>query len=108
MKSQTPSVSRTEYWQQQVNAWSKTDVSGVKFCQAHNLVYHQFVYWRQKLLKTDVDVLDSSLQPPTGFSHVSYQPGEPSGLTLSLPNGVEIQGIHAGNVSVAHALLASM
>ena len=42
MNANHHSESRTEYWQQQVNAWSQTDLSGAKFCQAQGLVYHQF------------------------------------------------------------------
>jgi len=108
MEPQIPLASRTEYWQQLVNAWSETDLSGAKFCQVHDLVYHQFVYWRQKLLKTDVDARSNSSQPLSGFSQVSHQSEECLGLTLSLPNGIEMRGIHAGNLSVVHALLESM
>ncbi len=98
--------SRAQYWQQQVNAWSQTELSGAKFCQSQGLVYHQFVYWRQKLLKPSQPKTDAPLA--SGFSQVSYQPTEPSGLTLSLPNGIEMRGVDASNVSVVQTLLAAM
>lgn len=97
---------RTEYWQQHVNAWSQTELSGAKFCKAQGLVYHQFVYWRQKLQAFSPE--PSCAPTPSGFSQVSRQPDDSSGLTLSLPNGIEMRGIHAGNVSVVQTLLAVM
>ena len=106
MNANHHSESRTEYWQQQVNTWSQTDLSGAKFCQAQGLVYHQFVYWRQKLLNPTPK--KRTPQSPSGFSQVSYPSVEQLGLILSLPNDVEIRGIDASNVSVVQILLASM
>lgn len=105
----THSQSRAEYWQQQVNAWSQTKLSGAQFCQSQGLVYHQFVYWRQKILKSAKPKKATS--STNGFSQVNYQttiPKTPSGLTLSLPNGIEMHGIDANNISVVQTLLERM
>lgn len=106
MGNSNHTVSRTDVWQQHVNAWQQTDQSGAAFCQEQGLVYHQFVYWRQKLLKAGAD--SPKPEPPRGFTHIRYQPEEDAGLTVLLPSGIEIRGIHAGNVSAAQLLLASL
>lgn len=37
------------FWQQQINDWEVTGLSGNAFCKQPSLIYHQFIYWRQKL-----------------------------------------------------------
>ncbi len=47
-----PGLSETEglagYWQDQVNSWRKSGRSQASFCNAHDLSYHRFTYWRRK------------------------------------------------------------
>lgn len=45
--SQFPS--RTASWQQHINTWKNSGLSGPKFCQVNNLIYHRFAYWHKKL-----------------------------------------------------------
>jgi hypothetical protein len=40
---------KVEFWQQQINDWEATCLSGHAYCKQQSLIYHQFVYWRQKL-----------------------------------------------------------
>ena len=40
---------KVHFWQQQINDWEATDLSGSAYCKQQSLIYHQFVYWRQKL-----------------------------------------------------------
>ncbi len=101
-------ISRSDYWQQHVHAWQQTDQSGATFCQEQGLIYHQFVYWRQKLLKTGIESTPDKTQTPSGFAHIRYQPEVDAGLLVALPNGIEIRGIHAGNIAVVQILLASL
>ncbi|WP_409526588.1 IS66 family insertion sequence element accessory protein TnpA [Nitrincola sp. MINF-07-Sa-05] len=79
---------------------------GAAFCKRHVLSYHQFVYWRQKLTQ------DEYAQPDVvaGFAKAtplqsSHSPAE---LTLSLPGGVSIIGLHAGNINLLSSILRQL
>ena len=39
---------RQQFWQQQVNTWQTTGLSGAAFCKQQGLNYQQFIYWRKK------------------------------------------------------------
>ena len=41
---------RQQFWQQQVNTWQTTGLSGAAFCKQQGLNYQQFIYWRKKSL----------------------------------------------------------
>ena len=98
--------SRAQYWQQQIEAWSQTELTGAKFCESEGLVYHQFVYWRRKLLEPSKPKSKTKTSPSNGFSQVSVQSVESSGLTLSFPNGIVVRGIDASNIAVIQMLLS--
>ena len=107
MSAHTTPTPRIQYWQQQVEAWTQTELSGAQFCQAQGLVYHQFIYWRQKLLKPTRPLPPTP--QPTGFAQVTHSPHLSSpGLSLLLPNGIEVHGIEAQTLSLVPALLAAV
>jgi hypothetical protein len=108
MENNLQPMSRADYWRQHVHAWQQTGQSGTTFCHEQGLVYHQFVYWRQKLLKVETESTAAKPQTAGGFAHIRYQPEEASGLTVVLPNGIEIRGVHQGNIAAAQLLLASL
>jgi len=101
---------RAQAWQQHIADWEVSGVSGSAYCKQQSLVYHQFVYWRQKLTPTD----DSPKQEQvtTGFARVVSAPGVgiggADGLTVSLPGGVSITGLHAGNIELLGAVLRQL
>jgi hypothetical protein len=103
METPSQAGSLQEFWKNQVDAWKDSGLSGAKFCKAHQLIYHRFVYWRQKFA-------EECSQPATsdsagGFVAVSCSPVNEMGLSVSLPSGLVIRGIHAGNLSVVRHLL---
>jgi hypothetical protein len=83
---------------------------GSAYCKQQSLVYHQFVYWRRKLVLTE-DCLKQK-QTVTGFARVVSVPGAgiggADGLTVSLPGGVSITGLHAGNIELLGAVLRQL
>jgi hypothetical protein len=104
---------KVHFWQQQINDWEVTDLSGNAFCKQQSLIYHQFVYWRQKLTSGK----DYPKQAPaaTGFTRVissapriGVDAGDADGLTVSLPGGVSITGLHAGNIELLGAVLGQL
>ena len=101
---------RAQVWQQHITEWEVSCVSGSAYCKRQSLVYHQFIYWRRKLVLTE-DSLEQE-QAATGFARVVSGPvvstGRVDGLTVSLPGGVSITGLHAGNIELLGAVLRQL
>ncbi len=99
-----------QVWQRHITDWEVSGVSGSAYCKQQPLVYHQFVYWRQKLTPTE-DSLEQE-QAATGFTRVVSASGASiggaEGLTVSLPGGVSITGLHAGNIELLGAVLRQL
>jgi hypothetical protein len=97
---------RAHVWQQHITEWQVSGVSDRAYCKQQSLVYPQFVYWRQKLAPTE-DSREQE-QAVTGFTQVVSAPGVgiggADGLTVSLPGGVSITGLHAGNIELLGAV----
>lgn len=93
-------------WQQTLSDWQESGMSGAAFCKQQSLSYHQFVYWRRKLNGITVDKKVS----PSGFARVAPVPKDRAtdGLTVSLPGGVSITGLHAGNIELLGAVLRQL
>jgi len=89
-----------EYWQDQVNSWRTTGRSQASFCEAHDLSYHRFTYWRRKF--------DEAHTRSGGFALAKYHTAQSSPLFIALPNGLVVQGIDADNLAVARKLLDSL
>jgi len=99
----------TAYWHRHMAGWKSSGVSQAKFCKNNNLVYHQFLYWRHKLKQTTNKNQQQPRRPSgNGFASVSIQPATKSGLSLLLPNGLIIRGIHAENLSVVSQLMTAL
>lgn len=99
-------VPLADYWRQQVNNWKNSCQSQAKFCQANELSYHRFVYWRQKFERGPDN--SQTARESAGFASVDYRPELNGGLTLSLPNGLVLRGISADNVPVVRQLLEQL
>lgn len=101
---------REQYWRQQVNEWQTSGLSGTAFCKQHALTYHQFTYWRQKLLAS----ASSSKEPVAGFATVAYPNAstardiDATQLAVSLPCGITVTGLHAGNVALLGDILRQL
>lgn len=105
MSEQQTVESRTDYWRSHIEAWEATGLSQMAYCKANELTYSQFIYWRRKFQRP----------PPTeraqgqgGFVAVTQaRPTMPQeGLTVVLPNAVELRGITADNLALAEHLLS--
>ena len=100
---------RQQSWQRTLSEWRDSGLSGAAFCKQHALVYHQFVYWRRKLSASAER--ERTGAPRAGFVRVALgPPGAEAvdGLTVSLPNGVSITGLHAGNVDLLGAIVSQL
>jgi len=104
------STERAHVWQQHITDWEASGMSGSAYCKQQSLVYHQFVYWRRKLVLTEDSPKQD--QAATGFTRVVSAPGAiiggADGLTVALPGGVSITGLHAGNIGLLGAVLRQL
>ncbi len=89
-----------EYWQGQINSWRTSGGSQAAYCEAHDLSYHRFTYWRRKFAESHTR--------SGGFALVKYHSAQSSPLSVALPNGLVVQGIAADNIAVARELLESL
>ena len=39
---------KEQFWREQIDSWSKSDVSQRRYCEDNNLSYSSFTYWRGK------------------------------------------------------------
>jgi len=116
--SQTPSE-RTAYWQQHIDDWQASGLSGTAYCQQYHLTYHCFVYWRGKFARAATRQ-DSEVNQPgkTLSAFVAIQPpvlpaaGTPAeeagSLQLALPNGLVIRNIRNTNLCTIRSLLEQL
>ena len=93
------------YWKGRIEAWKRSGESQSQFCQANDLSYHRFVYWRRKFEGAG---RRQTKQDSGGFATVDYRPAVNGGLTLLLPNGLVVRGICTDNVSVVRQLLEQL
>ncbi len=106
MPSREESASLASYWKQQIEAWRASKQSQQAFCQAHDLNYHRFGYWRRKFLE---QADEGQRQSGPDFVPVTYAAqAEAGGLSLVLPNGLVLQGIAADNLPVVYQLLSRL
>jgi hypothetical protein len=100
---------RRRLWQQHIEDWQASGLSGMAYCQQQSLTYCRFVYWRKKLAEPGAE-LPERPAASSGFAKVAAVPGPASseGLTVSLPGGVSITGLHAGNVELLGAVLRQL
>ncbi|MEO9523621.1 MULTISPECIES: IS66 family insertion sequence element accessory protein TnpB [Pseudomonadota] len=95
-----------QFWQETLSDWQASGLSGAAYCKQESLVYHRFVYWRQKL--TGRVESSEPVQARSGFARVAPIPDTGVGLTVSLPGGVSITGLHAGNIDLLGAVLRQL
>jgi len=99
----TESTERTQYWQDHITQWQVSGLTQKAYCQEQGLRYATFGYWVRKLRAAteEVGTLSSGFVPVTAAT-------SPSGLTLALPNGLEIRGIEADNLCLVQPLLGAL
>ena len=96
---------REQLWQKHITEWQASELSGMAYCKQQSLTYCRFVYWRKKLASVASDGPASS-----GFAKVApvSRLEAVDGLTVSLPGGVSITGLHAGNIELLGAVLRQL
>jgi hypothetical protein len=101
-----PSTCRA-YWRAHLERWQQSGQSQKAYCGEQDLSYFRFQYWRRKL-REDAQQ-DGQQTKASGFVSVATTRSElPSGLSVVLPNGMQLRGISADNLAVVERLLARL
>ena len=62
-----------QFWQQTLSDWQQASgLFGAAYCKQESLVYHRFVYWRQKL--TGSEEPSKAVRTRSGFARVTPMP----------------------------------
>lgn len=106
MTQPTPTTpeSLEAYWREQINTWEATAQTQKAYCDAHDLNYHRFGYWRRKLLAP----LDEGSSHQAGFAQVRRSdPGTSieQGLRLETPDGWVVHGVTPATLHLVRELI---
>lgn len=103
MPSPDDRATRAIYWQQHVLQWKSSPLSQIAYCREHELNFHRFNYWLRK---------DDPVKPKkvpanhsSAFVPVVKTQATQTGLCLSFPSGLILQGIDSGNLAAVKQLM---
>jgi len=93
------------YWADHAKNWKASGESKRSYAHRHNLKPDQLGYW--------VGVFEAKPQAShntesKGFVAVSVTTPIEQYLTVKLPNGLTLEGVHAGNLDITRALIGSL
>jgi len=100
---------RATHWQNHIDRWQTSNLSGAQFCKKYELDLAQFYYWKGKVLRSSSKATLDHKRPP-GFATVvvTDAPMADEGLCFTLPNGCTIVGITSANVLLVGAILGQL
>jgi hypothetical protein len=96
------------FWHHHIQAQPESGLTQKAYCDKHTIKVHRFWYWKNKL-NPKVKRRSSEGKPSTGFIPAQMTARSStltSGLTVSLPNGLQITDINANNLSLVQSLLS--
>ena len=90
-------------WVEHFTQWRQSGLTQREYCRQAGLSRHRFKYWRRKL---EPEQFGSRNPRASGFVPVQVErPRVEASLSLSLPNGLILRGIDAGNVDLVKRLV---
>lgn len=95
---------KRRYWSRHIQSWRQSGQTAQAYCRRHQLKSHQFQYWRQ-VFETPAGQRQA---PKSGFIELNVTPppiGRTTGLTVTLPNGLQIEGVDAGNLALVQHMM---
>jgi hypothetical protein len=106
MQSTQSKSSQHAFWQPHAIAWQASGLSKARYCREHELNYHQFIYWLPRFVSDAPSVPTkakaSKLLPVAIKQHVG------SGLRITLPSGVIIDGVTQESVQLLGAVVTQL
>lgn len=95
------------FWEQHVTQFMDSGLSKAQYCREHELTYHQFVYWVPQfspINNEQVAAVTANRFLPVTLS----QSAQPAELEITLPSGVQINGITEHTSALAIHLIAQL
>lgn len=93
-------------WPQHFARWRQSGLTQSEYCRQVGLSRHRFKYWRRKLEPAEAR---RRKKRESGFVPVQVRAStEAPSLTLTLPNGMVLHGIEAGNVELVKRLVEQL
>jgi len=91
------------YWSRLVKEWQASGETQSNYCRRHKLKLHQLIYWKQLF---DGKTRIKKDQSSSDFVSVKMTENSvPQGLTLRLPNGLQLDGIHTNNLALVREII---
>jgi len=79
---------RQEVWASHIERWSESNMSQVEYCRQHELIPHQFTYWKTKLRKKNFPVEFVQISPDSiNIEQSDLKLNIGHGLQVEIPNG---------------------
>jgi hypothetical protein len=75
-------INKAEFWQDHINAWQGSGLSQTAYCKQHEIKFHNFAYWRNRL--------NPAKAPAAKFMKLSTMPVS-SRVLMNLPLGVRLE-----------------
>ncbi len=95
---------RREYWQQIIDKWKLSNLSGKRFCDEQGLRLAAFYKWRRKL---DYKAIEDKPQAPT-FLEVSLDYNRSADVEIKLPAGSVIRISNSANAHLLTRVFTSL
>lgn len=103
------SAQQRSVWADHIQSQVGSGLTQGAYCLKHDLKPHQFWYWKRKLLGQSVLKNQSVKHKQNGFVPVSVsRPVAVQHLSVTLPNGVTVEGITDHNQQLARELLGAL
>ena len=94
--------SKRHYWANHIKDWKASGETQSHYCRHHDLKPHQLTYWKQ-VFKSQPQTAQASSS--NGFVTLKVTDTATPDVTLHLPNGLRVDGIHAGNLAVIREII---
>ena len=93
---------KREYWANHAKNWKASGESKRSYAHRHNLRADQLGYWVQVF---EAKPQTRNKAEAKGFVAVSVTTPGVEDLSIKLPNGLRLEGIHAGNLDLTRTLI---
>ncbi len=96
---------KRDYWANHVKAWKASGETQSSYCRRHQLKPHQMTYWKS-IFENDTQTAQADARLSNGFVSVQMAARPiPQGLTIRLPNGLQLEGVHIDNLTLIQEII---
>jgi hypothetical protein len=75
-------INKSQFWQDHITAWQGSGLSQVAYCKQHEIKFHNFAYWRNRLSRAKA--------PSAKLMKLGAMPAS-SRVMVNLPLGVRLE-----------------